>query len=64
MKLIAVLPTGEWAEVESDNDVCFVTLTDKQFNHLSNEGASANTILELTAGCTKENINDILGLTN
>lgn len=61
-KLIAVLPTGDWAEVESENDVQIVELTQRQLHTLSNDDHSQGTILQLTSDCTKENIDSILGL--
>lgn len=64
MKLIAILPTGDWAEVENVNDVQIVTLTDTQFNHLCNEGVADNTLLQIDSTCTEANINSILGLEN
>jgi hypothetical protein len=62
MALIAILPTGQWAVVESDNDVQYVELTDAQLEHISNNGVSENTILSIDSSCTEENINSILGL--
>lgn len=48
MATIAILPTGDWAVVESDNDVQFVELTDEQLEILSTWDFSENTILGLT----------------
>lgn len=62
MKTIAILPTGDWGEVESENDVQFVELTQRQYHELSNGEHSQSTVLQLTSDCTKENIDSILGL--
>lgn len=48
MALIAILPTGDWATVESDNDVQFIELTDVQLEVLNTWDFSENTILGLT----------------
>lgn len=62
MATIAILPTGDWAVVESDNDVQYVEVTDQQLEALLNEDYSDNTILSIDSSCTEENINSILGL--
>lgn len=62
MATIAILPTGQWAVVESDNDVQYVELTDAQLEHINNNDVSENTILSIDSSCTEENINSILGL--
>jgi hypothetical protein len=31
MKTVAVLPTGDWAELEDRSDVCIYTMTDEDF---------------------------------
>jgi hypothetical protein len=62
MKTIAILPTGDWCEVESENDVQFITVTNKQFAALSSVDYTKNTILEIDSSCTIDNINNILGL--
>ena len=61
-RTIAILPTGDWAEVESINDVPIVEMTEKQFEALCNEGFTENTILQINESCTPDNIDSILGL--
>lgn len=57
---IAVLPTGDWAQVESENDVQIVELTPKQFHYICEHGCTENQMLELAESCTESNIDSIL----
>lgn len=48
MPLIAILPTGDWAQIESENDVLTLELTDAQMEALSNCDYSQSTILGMS----------------
>jgi hypothetical protein len=48
MRQIAVLPTGEWAQVHGWDDVHIIYLTDQQFDALCNRCYSESTVLSLT----------------
>lgn len=55
---VAILPTGDWAGVESEDDVQFVHLTEWQMSALN--GLTENMILKLDPNMTEENINDLI----
>lgn len=56
-RCIAILPTGEWAEIDQNNQIEFVFLTEKQRNMLGD--LSDSMILELASGLTEEGINAV-----
>lgn len=60
MNMIAILPTGDWAQVESENDVQYIQVTDTQLEALGNIGYSQNTILGMGDAL---DLNKHLGLT-
>jgi hypothetical protein len=62
MNRIAILPTGDWAEVNSHDVVNYLTLDDIQFNALCNE-ASDKEIRRLNALLSPAEIDKVLGIT-
>lgn len=55
---VAILPTGEWAGVDSEHDVQFIYLTEWQLSGLN--GLTDRMILELSTNMTEENINALI----
>jgi len=50
-RTIAILPTGDWAEICDCVDVQIVTLTAEQFRAMCDDDYSQNTILQIDASC-------------
>lgn len=62
MRHIAILPTGDWAEINDGTRVEYVTLDDGQFFALC-DGVSDNTILQLHGLLQRSEIDAVLGIT-
>ena len=56
-KLIALLPTGEWTELDSPNDIEFLYLTQKHLEKM--QLLSDSSLRELASGLTREGINAV-----
>lgn len=54
---IAILPTGEWAEITQINQIEFVFITEEQLNMMAD--LSNSSILELASGLTEDGVNAV-----
>lgn len=59
-KFIALLPTGEWAEVESKDDVAIVPVNDSHLEFLGNSHISQRMAGELSMCKTEAEVNHLV----